>query len=98
VLDIAVGTGLNLPHYPDGVRLTGIDFVPAMLDIARRRAVELGRPVELRLGDAQALEFEAATFDTVLLRSGYVVQDITPPMFCVRLCAPGGSGSCVLPA
>ena len=64
VLEIAVGTGLNLPHYPDGVRLTGIDFVPGMLDIARWRAVELGRPVELRLGDAQALEFEDATFDT----------------------------------
>ena len=66
VLEIAVGTGLNLPHYRDGVRLTGIEFVPAMLDVARRRAVELGRPVELRLGDAQALEFEDATFDTVV--------------------------------
>ena len=66
VLEIAMGTGLNLPHYPDGVRLTGIEFVPTMLDIARRRAVELGRPVELRLGDAQALEFEDATFDTVV--------------------------------
>jgi ubiquinone/menaquinone biosynthesis C-methylase UbiE len=66
VLEIAVGTGLNLPHYSDRVRLTAIEFVPAMLDIARRRAVELGRPVELRLGDAQALEFEDATFDTVV--------------------------------
>jgi ubiquinone/menaquinone biosynthesis C-methylase UbiE len=66
VLEIAVGTGLNLRHYPDGVRLTGIEFVPAMLDIARRRAVGLGRPVELRLGDAQALEFGDATFDTVV--------------------------------
>ncbi len=66
VLEIAVGTGRNLPYYPDGVRLTGIEFVPAMLDVARRRAVELGRPVELRVGDAQALEFEDATFDTVV--------------------------------
>jgi ubiquinone/menaquinone biosynthesis C-methylase UbiE len=66
VLEIAVGTGLNLPHYPDDIRLTGIEFVPAMLDIAHRRAAELGRPVELRLGDAQALEFEDATFDTVV--------------------------------
>ena len=66
VLEIAVGTGRNLPHYSEGVRLTGIDFVPAMLDVARRRAAELGRPVELRLGDAQALEFEDATFDTVV--------------------------------
>ncbi len=37
-----------------------------MLDVARRRAVELSRPVELRLGDAKALEFEDATFDTVV--------------------------------
>ena len=66
VLEIAVGTGLNLPHYPDGVQLTGIEFVPATLEIARRRVVELGRPVDLRLGDAQALEFEDATFDTVV--------------------------------
>lgn len=66
VLEIAVGTGLNFPHYADGVRLTGIEFVPAMLDIARRRAVGLGRSVDLRLGDAQALEFEDATFDTVV--------------------------------
>jgi ubiquinone/menaquinone biosynthesis C-methylase UbiE len=66
MLEIAVGTGLNLPHYPDGVRLTGIEFVPAMLDIARRRAIALGRSVDFRLGDAQALEFEDATFDTVV--------------------------------
>ena len=66
VLEIAAGTGRNLPHYPDGVRLTGIECVPAMLEVARRRAVELGRPVELRLGDAQALQFEDATFDTVV--------------------------------
>ena len=66
VLEIAVGTGRNLPHYPDDVRLTGIDFVPAMLDVARRRAVELGRPVDSRLGDGQALELEDATFETVV--------------------------------
>ena len=66
VLEIAVGTGLNLPHYSAAVRLTGIEFVPAMLDVARRRAAELGRPVDLRLGDAQALEFGDATFDAVV--------------------------------
>src|ERR1017187_3000424 len=32
--------------YPDGVRLTGIDFVPAMLDVARRRAVEQVAPCD----------------------------------------------------
>jgi ubiquinone/menaquinone biosynthesis C-methylase UbiE len=41
VLEIAVGTGLNLAHYDDAVRLTGIELSPAMLDRARQRAAEL---------------------------------------------------------
>ncbi len=66
VLEVAVGTGLNLCHYPDGVQLTGIDLSPAMLRIAHQRAAQLGRTVDLRLGDAQALEFPDACFDTVV--------------------------------
>src|SRR6266581_1008581 len=66
VLEVAIGTGLNLAHYPDEVQLTGVEWSPAMLDIARRRAGQLGRAVDLRHGDAQALEFPDATFDTVV--------------------------------
>jgi ubiquinone/menaquinone biosynthesis C-methylase UbiE len=65
VLEIAIGTGRNLDHYPDEVRLTGIEYSPAMLDIARKRAKQLGREIDLRVGDAQALEFPDASFDTV---------------------------------
>jgi SAM-dependent methyltransferase len=43
VLETAVGTGRNLPFYPEGVRLTGIELSPKMLGLARRRAAELGR-------------------------------------------------------
>jgi ubiquinone/menaquinone biosynthesis C-methylase UbiE len=67
VLEIAVGTGRNLRHYPPGVRLTAIEFSPEMLEIARRRAEELGHAVDLRLGDAHALEFEDESFDTVII-------------------------------
>jgi ubiquinone/menaquinone biosynthesis C-methylase UbiE len=66
VLEVAIGTGLNLAHYPPEVRLTGMEWSPAMLDIARRRAGQLGREVDLREGDAQALEFPDARFDTVV--------------------------------
>ena len=66
VLEVAIGTGLNLPHYPPQVRLTGVEWSQPMLDIAARRAHELGRQVDLRLGDAQALEFPDASFDTVV--------------------------------
>ncbi len=66
VLEAAVGTGLNLAHYPDEVRLTGIEWSPTMLDLARHRAEHLGRSVDLRLGDAQALQFPDDRFDTVV--------------------------------
>ncbi len=67
VLEVAVGTGRNLSFYPPNARLTGIEFSPAMLEIARARAAELGIEVDLREGDAQALEFEDASFDTVVI-------------------------------
>jgi ubiquinone/menaquinone biosynthesis C-methylase UbiE len=70
VLELAVGTGLNLPHYPRDVRLTGVEFSPAMLDLAKRRADDLRRDADLRLGDAEQLEFPDASFDTVLCTYG----------------------------
>jgi len=41
-LEVAIGTGLNLPHYPTTVRLTGLDLSPDMLAIAATRAKEMG--------------------------------------------------------
>src|ERR671931_1429638 len=67
VLEIAVGTGRNLTHYPEGVRLTAMEYSPEMLAIARRRAEEIGREVDFREGDAQALDFANESFDTVVI-------------------------------
>ena len=66
VLEIAVGTGRNLPFYPANVEITGIEISPAMLEIARQRAQSLGRQAELIVGDAQALPFPDQSFDTVV--------------------------------
>jgi ubiquinone/menaquinone biosynthesis C-methylase UbiE len=66
VLEVAVGTGRNLPYYPEGVRLTGVELSREMLTIARGRATSLGRRADLRQGDAQALPFPDASFDTVV--------------------------------
>src|ERR1700694_3335127 len=66
VLEVAIGTGRNLPFYPPEAHLTGVEFSPAMLDLARQRAQTLGRQVDLRLGDAQALDLPDASFDTVV--------------------------------
>lgn len=70
VLEVAVGTGRNLPFYPAGVRLTGVDFSPAMLARARTRAAESNREIDLRVSDAQALPFDDASFDTVVCTLG----------------------------
>jgi len=66
VLEIAAGTARNLPYYHEDVHVTGIDVSPAMLEIGRRRATALGRAIDLRLGDAQALKFPDGSFDTVV--------------------------------
>jgi ubiquinone/menaquinone biosynthesis C-methylase UbiE len=66
VLEVAIGTGRNLAFYPDDTKLTGVELSPAMLAIAKQRAAELGRDVELHEGDAQALPFADRSFDTVV--------------------------------
>ena len=91
-LEVAIGTGLNLARYPPDVRLTGIDLTPEMLALARVRASDLGRPVTLCEGDAQALPFPDGTFDTVLCTySMCSVPDESRTVFEMdRVLKPGG--------
>jgi ubiquinone/menaquinone biosynthesis C-methylase UbiE len=70
VLEVAIGTGLNLDHYPKDVTLIGVDFSPEMLALARHRSASLGREVDLREGDAQRLELPDASVDTVVCTFG----------------------------
>jgi ubiquinone/menaquinone biosynthesis C-methylase UbiE len=92
VLELAVGTGLNLPHFPSDISLTGIEFSPAMLKLAKRRAAELGREVDLRLGDAEALEFDDASFDTVVCTYALctIPDDRQAVREATRVLRPGG--------
>ncbi|MDA3629245.1 methyltransferase domain-containing protein [Saccharopolyspora sp. WRP15-2] len=92
VLEVAIGTGLNIPAYRSDVRLTGIEWSPQMLDLARQRARDLDVPVDLREGDAQDLPFPDATFDTVVCTFGLCAipdeeQAITEM---ARVLRPGG--------
>ena len=66
VLEIGVGTGLSLPHYPQVDELVGVDPSEPMLRRARRRAAELARDVRLVEAPAEALPFEDERFDTVV--------------------------------
>jgi ubiquinone/menaquinone biosynthesis C-methylase UbiE len=65
ILDVGVGTGCNIPFYPEGSKVVGIDMSERMLDRARDRTRELGRPMTLRPMNLLSLDFPDASFDTV---------------------------------
>lgn len=92
VLEVAVGTGRNLPFYAGDVELTGIELAPAMLAIAQRRAAELGRVADLREGDAEHLPFADASFDTVLCALSLCTIPDPPAAIAemYRVLVPGG--------
>ena len=92
VLEIAVGSGRNLPHHREDVELTGIELSPEMLAIAQRRAEDLGRQADLRLGDAQNLDFPDASFDSVVLTLGLctIPDDRVAVEEVYRVLRPGG--------
>jgi ubiquinone/menaquinone biosynthesis C-methylase UbiE len=92
VLEVAVGTGLNLEAYPDDVTLTGIDLSDAMLDIARGRSSQLGRTATLQQADAHELPFDDASFETVVCTFGLcAIPDHTRAITeMTRVLRPGG--------
>lgn len=71
VLDVACGTGnLTLPAARAGARVTGIDIAPGLIAQLQARAVAEGLAVDAREGDAEALPFADASFDTVVTMFG----------------------------
>lgn len=66
ILEVGVGTGVNLEYYPPEARVTAIDISDQMLARARHRAERQHVAVDLALMDAQHLEFADDTFDAVV--------------------------------
>lgn len=94
VVEIAVGTGLNLPLYPAGVDgVVGVDLSEEMLALARRRVDEqcLDR-IELHQCDAQALDLPDSLADTVV--STFTYCTVPDPQRAsneaYRILTPGG--------
>lgn len=67
ILEIGIGTGVNLPYYPESVRnLTAIEPSNAMRPRARKRADETGRNIEWHHGKGEEMPFDKGFFDTVV--------------------------------
>jgi SAM-dependent methyltransferase len=73
VLDVACGTGnASIPAARAGARVTGLDFAPGLLEIARERAADAMVEIDFVEGDAQALPFGDASFDRVVSTFGHM--------------------------
>ena len=65
ILEVGVGTGKNMEFWPLNIGVTAVDLTPGMLEIAQRRAKNLGRQNDdLFLGDVQHLDLTSASFNT----------------------------------
>lgn len=93
VLDVAAGNGnASLAAARRGAAVIASDYVPALLEGARRRADAEGLPLVTQVADAEALPYPDASFDVVLSTFGVM---FTPAHEAaagelVRVCRPGG--------
>jgi phosphatidylethanolamine/phosphatidyl-N-methylethanolamine N-methyltransferase len=94
ILEVGVGTGISLPHYAATSQLFGIDISEEMLERARARVAQLGlaNVEDIRVMDAEALDFPDGAFDVVVAQ--YVVTAVPNPERAldefVRVVRPGG--------
>jgi phosphatidylethanolamine/phosphatidyl-N-methylethanolamine N-methyltransferase len=94
VLEVGVGTGINLSLYPKDCAVTGIDFSSSMLEKARERAARKDAPRSIRLlqMDAADLKIAEDTFDIVY--APYLISVVPDPIKVAqemrRVCRPGG--------
>src|SRR5688572_3544598 len=92
VLEVGVGTGINLSLYPKEASVTGIDFSNSMLEKARERVAKGIRNVRLLQMDAADLKFADDSFDIVY--APYLISVVPDPVKVARemrrVCRPGG--------
>jgi SAM-dependent methyltransferase len=93
ILDVATGTGnAALAAARRFCRVTGVDYVPAMLERARARAAAEGLEVAFEEGDAEDLPFPDGSFDVVLSACGvmFAPDQERAAAELLRVCRPGG--------
>ena len=94
VLDVACGNGnATLAAARSGTRALGIDYVPELLEGGRGRALAEGLDVEFRIGDAEDLPVDDASFDAVLSVFGamFAPDHQRAASEIIRVARPGGA-------
>jgi SAM-dependent methyltransferase len=94
VLDVATGSGnAALAAARGGCEVTGVDYVPELLERGRARAAAEGLQVRFLEGDAERLPFPDASFDAVLSCLGvmFTPDQERAAAELLRVCRPGGT-------
>jgi ubiquinone/menaquinone biosynthesis C-methylase UbiE len=95
ILDAGVGTGRNIPFYPAGAEVVGIDLSYAMIGRADRRADRLGRKIEFHQMDVTRMTFPDRSFDAAVASFLFCVlpNDLQVPALreIERVLKPGGT-------
>jgi SAM-dependent methyltransferase len=94
VLDVACGSGnASIPAAGAGARVTGLDFAPALLEIARERCADAMVEIDFVEGDAQDMPFDDASFDRVVSVFGHMFAPDHERMAAElkRVLRPGGT-------
>jgi len=79
VLELGAGTGANFAYYGPGAdEVFAIEPDPYMLERARQRASQAGRPIDLRQAPAEQIPFDDASFDTIV--STLVMCSVSDPL------------------
>ncbi|KQW36900.1 class I SAM-dependent methyltransferase [Rhizobacter sp. Root404] len=93
VLDVAAGNGnATLAAARRGCRVTSTDYVPALLERGAARARAEGLNAAFEIADAEALPYDAASFDVVLSTFGvmFAPDQAKAASEMARVCRPGG--------
>ena len=85
ILEVGVGPGRSMAHYPEGANVTAVDISEPMLDMAADRAESNGIDVDLRQVDAEQMPFEDGRFDCVVTNATLCcTQNIRPAIREIR--------------